>query len=85
MHSLDVAQMTYILLKTGPDAMADLLELTPIEQFAILIAGVSHDYGHDGYNNGYHVAMQTERFTEHGGDAVQERYHFAESYKVLER
>ena len=57
MHSLDVSQMTYILLKTGPDCMADILELTPIEQFAILIAGVCHDFGHDGFNNGYHVAM----------------------------
>ena len=55
MHNLDVGQMTYIILKTGPDNMATILELTPIEQFAILIGGVTHDYGHDGFNNGYHV------------------------------
>ena len=31
MHNLDVGQMTYIILKTGPDSMATILELTPIE------------------------------------------------------
>ena len=50
-----------------------------------MIAGVSHDFCHDGFNNGYHVARQTARFLEHGSDGVQEKYHFAESFKVIER
>ena len=31
MHCLDVAQMTYIVLKTGPDAMAIQLEMNALE------------------------------------------------------
>ena len=31
MHCLDVAQMTYIVLKTGPDAMAVQLEMNALE------------------------------------------------------
>lgn len=62
MHGLDVSQMTYIILKSGPDSLASVLKLTPIEQFATIIAGVCHDFGHDGFNNGYHVARQTDRF-----------------------
>ena len=49
-----------------------------------MIAGVTHDFAHDGFNNGYHVALQTHRFNTHGGEGVQERYHFAEGFRVLE-
>ena len=70
MHSLDVAHMAYVLLKTGPDCLALQLQLTQLEQFTAIIAAVCHDFAHDGFNNGYHVAQQTARFTEHGKDGV---------------
>ena len=43
-----------------------------------------HDYGHDGFNNAYHVKTESARFAQYGAESVQERYHFAESFKVLE-
>lgn len=62
--------MTYILLKTGPDCLAVQLGITPLEHLAVIIGAVCHDYAHDGFNNGYHVAMKTQRFLDHGKDGV---------------
>ena len=83
MHCLDVAQMTYILMKTGPDSMAIQLKLSALEQFAIIMAAACHDFNHDGYNNGYHTAAETDRFRTFGSPATQEKFHFAESFKVI--
>ena len=84
LHNLDVAQMTYILLKTGPDSLAIQLRLPTLEIVAIIVAALCHDYGHDGLNNGYHIAAQSARFLAHGSDGVQEKFHFAESFKCIE-
>ena len=59
--------------------------LTPLDIFSTLFAAFCHDYQHDGFNNGYHVATKSERFRLYGADGVQEKYHFAESWKVVER
>mmetsp|Transcript_27202 Transcript_27202/g.36346 ORF Transcript_27202/g.36346 Transcript_27202/m.36346 type:complete len:83 (-) Transcript_27202:654-902(-) len=72
MHCLDVAQMTYILLQTGDDCLSKQLKLSALEQAAAIIGAACHDYGHDGYNNGYHVKVQSERFALHGETGVQE-------------
>ena len=85
MHNLDVAQMTHILLNTGTDCISVQLRLSPLEQFAAIIASVCHDFAHDGFNNGYHVNTQSPRFQEHGSIGVQEKFHFAESFKVVEQ
>lgn len=84
MHCLDVAQMTYILLQTGADSFTIQLSLKPVEQLAAIIAAACHDYGHDGYNNGWHSKIQSDRFIAYGETGVQEQYHFAESWKVIE-
>lgn len=59
LHNLDVAQMTYLLLSNGPDCFAIQLRLSPLEQFAIIIAALCHDYAHDGFTNSYHVLQET--------------------------
>ena len=59
MHCLDVAQMTYILMRTDSDCFADQLDLSHLEQFSVTLAALCHDFGHDGFNNGYHVAAQS--------------------------
>ena len=56
-----------------------------MEEFTAIIAGVCHDYAHDGFNNGWHVNKQTERFIAHGSAGVQEKHHFAESFKLIEQ
>ena len=84
LHNLDVAQMAYLLMQNGPDCFAIQLRLTHLEQFAIVIAALCHDYAHDGFMNSYHVAQETQRFLEHGESGCQEKYHFAESFKCIE-
>ena len=75
--------MTYILLKTGPDCLALQLEITPLEHVAVIMGAVCHDYAHDGFNNAYHVNNATQRFLDHGKVGVQEKFHFAEAFKVV--
>ena len=86
MHCLDVAQMTFIVLCSEDlDAIGIRLKLRPLEYLSVLIAALCHDYAHDGFNNGYHVKTESSRFHLHGADAVQEKYHFAEAFKIIER
>ena len=52
---------------------------------AALFAAFCHDFKHDGFGNNYHQAIQSERFKDHGAEGLQEKFHFAESWKVVER
>ena len=48
-----------------------------------MIAGVCHDYNHDGFNNAYHVNAMTTRSIRYNDVSVQESYHAAESFQLL--
>ena len=76
--------MAYLLMQNGPDCFAIQLRLSHLEQFAIIMAALCHDYAHDGFMNSYHVAQETQRFLENGESGCQEKYHFAESFKCIE-
>ena len=76
--------MTYITLY-NQNGLIEALKLTPIDVFATLYGSLCHDYEHDGFTNPYHVNSQSIRFRSHGEAAVQEKYHFAESYRMIEQ
>lgn len=59
MHGVDVAQMANIFLIKGK--LIQLAELEHMDIMAFLVAAVCHDFGHDGFNNGYHVNAFTDR------------------------
>lgn len=59
LHGADVMQMCYFMLTTGN--LIGKAELNPLDVLSIVIASVCHDYGHDGFNNGYHVNAVTDR------------------------
>ena len=42
-----------------------------------------HDYDHDGLNNAYHVNAISSRAVRYSDKAVQENYHVAESFAIL--
>lgn len=48
-----------------------------------MISSVCHDYDHDGLNNSYHVNAISERAIRYSDKAVQENYHVAESFTIL--
>jgi 3',5'-cyclic-nucleotide phosphodiesterase len=62
--------------------LIEIAELDNHDLVAMIIAGVCHDFGHDGYNNAYHVNANTMRSIRYT-DSVQENYHAAESFQLL--
>ena len=41
--------------------MTSLIELEHIDVMSFLIAGICHDFGHDGFTNGYHINANSDR------------------------
>lgn len=76
--------MTCVLL-TGPKGLAERTNLTAVDCLAVTIGAACHDFKHDGFTNLWHKNKNTDRFKEHGADGTQEKFHFAESWKVLMR
>ena len=58
-HGVDVCQMTNVLLYDG--GIASIMKVDCLDEFAALIAAVSHDFKHDGFNNGYHARINSDR------------------------
>ena len=59
LHAIDVLQMAYLMLTKGE--IRDFGKLTELDTLSVVISSVCHDYGHDGFNNAYHVNAITER------------------------
>ena len=57
--------------------------MSKLDCLATLIAGACHDYRHDGFTNLWHKNKDTERYKSFGAEGTQEKFHFAESWKVL--
>lgn len=50
-----------------------LIELAELDQkdiLSFLLAGLCHDLGHDGYNNGFHSNAMTERGIRYNDQAI---------------
>ena len=58
-HAIDVLQMAYLLMVAGE--IREFAALTELDVLSVVIASVCHDYGHDGFNNAYHVNAITDR------------------------
>ena len=54
-----------------------------LDCLSMLIAAVCHDIGHDGFNNNYHVNAITGRAIDCNDQSVQETYHAAELFRIL--
>lgn len=81
LHGVDVAQFMFLLIKDAQlDRVADLRYL---DMVAAIISAVCHDYGHDGFNNAYHVNKMTSRALRYHDESVQENYHAAESITIM--
>jgi hypothetical protein len=75
--------MANIFLTKGK--LITLLDLEHIDILSFIIAGVCHDFGHDGYNNLFHINTVTDRAVRYNDVSVQESYHVAESFAILRR
>lgn len=64
--------------------MKAFANLSPLDLTCALISAICHDFKHDGFNNLYHSKTKSERFSIYGEIGVQEKFHFAESWIVVE-
>ena len=80
-HAADVLQMLYVMMTQG--GLLELAQLNELDIISALIASVCHDFDHDGLNNMYHVNAITDRAIRYSDKAVQENYHVAESFAIL--
>lgn len=81
LHGADVMHMSYYFLKQT--RLVNTLEITELDQLAIIIASVCHDIGHDGYTNGYHVNTISGRAIDSNDVATQEMFHASELFRIL--
>ena len=75
--------MCFVMLTSG--GIIEKAELNSIDTLSFLMAAVCHDFKHDGFNNGYHVNAITDRAIRYSDLSVQENYHAAESFMVLNK
>jgi hypothetical protein len=75
--------MGHLFLTNG--GLINILELSKIDILSFLVACICHDLGHDGYTNGYHVNAQTDRAIRYNDISVQENYHAAETFVILQK
>mmetsp|Transcript_22078 Transcript_22078/g.42913 ORF Transcript_22078/g.42913 Transcript_22078/m.42913 type:complete len:569 (+) Transcript_22078:93-1799(+) len=70
-HASDVLQAVFFMLtKAGVEKY-----LSELEIFALLVAVMVHDLGHDGMNNNFHKNAKTDRALTHNDVSIQENHH----------
>ena len=74
-------QQGFFLLTTCD--LKNILDLNKLDCFSLLLAGVCHDLGHDGFNNTFHVNSVSSRAIDSNDGAVQEIYHVAEMFRLV--
>ena len=81
LHGLDVAQMMYVMLKSG--GLKEIAKINYLDMVSTITAAACHDFAHDGFTNAYHVNFVTDRALRYHDKAVQENWHASESLKIL--
>ena len=56
-----------------------------VDKFALLVAALAHDVGHDGVNNSFLVATRHPMTLTHGDTSPLERFHLASLYELCAR
>jgi len=81
-HVFNVAQ-TYFVFATEQSGASNVLK--PIEIFAGFVAALTHDLGHPGTNNPFHVATQSAIAMRYNNISVLENYHAAYAMHILKK
>ena len=68
LHGADVAQMAHLILRFG--GLGILCDLDWVDTLGLVVGGLCHDFGHDGYNNAFHVNALTDRAIRYNDLAV---------------
>jgi hypothetical protein len=81
MHGVDV---THCVFRYMTLAQAELL-FSQVEQFAVLVASVSHDLGHIGLNNAFLIEVQHDLAIRYNDRSPLENLHCCQLFEVLGR
>ena len=74
--------MGYYMLETC--GLSKLIKMSKLDELAFIVAAVCHDLGHDGFTNSYHSNAITSRAIDSNDISVQETYHTAEFFRILQ-
>lgn len=76
-------QMCYLMMTRNDLSLT--LELREIDNLSLIIAAACHDLGHDGFNNSYHLNAITKRAIDSNDVSIQENYHAAELFRIMQK
>lgn len=78
-HAADVVQtLNYFITRGG---LAQYV--TELDIFAVLVAALIHDYGHQGLNNAYQISVQSDLAVTYNDKSVLENFHTAQAFALL--
>eukprot|EP00727_Mastigamoeba_balamuthi_P010417 m51a1_g5999 putative 3 -cyclic-nucleotide phosphodiesterase (401) ;mRNA; f:11952-17634 len=77
LHAADVTQAMYSLM------CGCVMQFTPLEMLAGILAATVHDYNHPGLNNNFMCATFDPVFLRYNGISVLESMHCAKAFKIL--
>eukprot|EP00347_Sterkiella_histriomuscorum_P001167 403373070 len=80
-HAGDVLQGLHYFLYTG--RIAELLKLSPLEHIGAIVAAISHDVDHPGFNNQFLVSTKDEIAILYNDQSVLENHHVAQTFLLL--
>ena len=80
-HAFDVMHVCYLLItRCGADEY-----LESFNTLSILVAALAHDLGHDGYNNAFHAATESDLAVTYNGVSILENYSAAFLFRILRK
>ena len=81
-HAACVTHGVYFLLTQTAELRG--LVANPVELFSAIFAALTHDLGHTGHNNAFHVATGSELAVLYSDQSVLEMHHLASAFKLLQ-
>lgn len=80
-HCFDVLHVSYLLItRCKADEYLESLNI-----LSIFIAALAHDLGHDGYNNAFHMATESELAICYNGVSILENNSAAQLFRILKK
>jgi hypothetical protein len=80
-HAFDVMHVCYLLIvKCKADDYLDSFNI-----LSILVGALAHDLGHDGFNNAFHAANNSELAIMYNGVSILENYSAAYLFRILRK
>jgi len=80
-HCFDVLHVCYLLItRCKADEYLESLNV-----LSIFVAALAHDLGHDGYNNAFHAATESDLAVTYNGVSILENHSAAQLFRILKK